>query len=58
MVSLDEERLVDPGMVQVVRGGRQEPQKNVAGGQRLGELRNDTDGGETTTTTTNAARAP
>lgn len=35
VVGLDEERLVDPWVVQIVRGGCQQAQQNVAGGQRL-----------------------
>lgn len=35
VVGLDEERLVDPRVVQIVRGGRQQSQQNVTGGQRL-----------------------
>lgn len=35
VVGLDEERLVDPRMVQIVCGGCQQPQQNVTGGQIL-----------------------
>lgn len=35
VVGLDEERLVDPWMVQIMRGSCQQSQQNVAGGQRL-----------------------
>lgn len=38
VVGLDEERLVDPWVVQIVRDGGQQPQQNVAGGQRLRQL--------------------
>lgn len=35
VVGLDEERLVDPGMVQIMCDGRQQPQQDITGGQRL-----------------------
>lgn len=35
VVGLDEERLIDPRMVQIVCGGCQQSQQNVTGGQRL-----------------------
>lgn len=35
VVGLDEERLVDPRVVQIVCGGCQQSQQNITGGQRL-----------------------
>ena len=38
VVGLDEERLVDPGVTQVVGDRRQQANQEVAGGQVFGEL--------------------
>lgn len=38
MVGFDEEGLVDPRVVQVMRGCSQQTQEDVVGCQRLGEL--------------------
>lgn len=40
VVGLDEERLVDPGVTQVMGDRRQQANQEVAGGQVFGELHN------------------